>query len=82
MRWSLLGGPDGASIPETRKGQHVEHAIRFCGVQVHLPLADTETDVSRYDEESNEVGCALPTLLPWSCCLSSSMLLRHPGCHT
>ncbi len=23
---------------------------------MHLPLADTEADVSRYDEESNEVG--------------------------
>jgi hypothetical protein len=28
----------------------------LCHVQVHLPLADTETDVSRYDEESNEVS--------------------------
>lgn len=27
-------------------------------MQVHLPLADTETDVSRYDEESNEVRAA------------------------
>ena len=38
--------------------QRQEHSTRTgnCSLQVHLPLADTDVDPSRYDEETNEVG--------------------------